>query len=232
MFGHVKHIPLIVDPPEVITLKDTSRGRGPSSHTTSLLGSVDGTLFFASTFSSSPECDPSTNQALGFSCFIINKKYIIDCRDVVNANLLLVRLHRWNAIALSSCIHPSSTYGAFFYRVSPMVDRHRSSLAAGTFEYLISERTPPGFKEDADPETETMSLQIYDVFRMVKMTILLCILTPLSVRWWLSRPASMLEECSSIPGLLWSCNLSISSEGILTPTRREKDDDVNFKFKK
>ena len=50
------------------------------------------------------------------------------------------------------------------------------------FEWPLSERAPPGFK-DANPATETMSLQVDDVFRMVEMTILLGILTPLSIRW-------------------------------------------------
>lgn len=55
-------------------------------------------------------------------------------------------------------------------------------MVPGYFEWPLSERTPPGFR-DANPDTETMSLQGDDVFRMVEMTILLGILTPLSVRW-------------------------------------------------
>ena len=55
----------------------------------------------------------------------------------------------------------------------------------GTFEYPLSERSPPGFK-DADPETETMSLQVDDVWRIVEMTVMLGVITPLTVRW-LSR---------------------------------------------
>lgn len=60
--------------------------------------------------------------------------------------------------------------------------RWKAQVVPGSFEYPLSERTPPGFK-DANVETQTMSLQVDDVFRMVEMTLLLGILVPLSIRW-------------------------------------------------
>jgi hypothetical protein len=59
-------------------------------------------------------------------------------------------------------------------------------VVPGTFEYPLSERSPKGFK-DADPDSETMSLQVDDIYRMFEMTILICILTPLSVEWLSTR---------------------------------------------
>ena len=53
-----------------------------------------------------------------------------------------------------------------------------AQVVKGTLEYPLSERTPKGFK-DADPETETMSLQVDDVWRIAEMTIMLGVSTPL-----------------------------------------------------
>lgn len=106
-------------------------------------------------------------------------KYVLDCTDIINANL---RLHRWNAIAL--CI---LTFIHVWSILLPCVTHgYSAQVVPGTFEYPLSERKPNGFK-DADPETKTMSLQVDDVYRMVEMTILLCILTPLSVHWLSTR---------------------------------------------
>jgi hypothetical protein len=112
----------------------------------------------------------SLEHALSSSSFIT--QYVLDCRDIVNANL---RLHRWNAIALCvltflhvwSILLPCVTHGWSF------------QVVPGTFEYPLSERSPKGFK-DADPDSETMSLQVDDIYRMFEITILICILTPLS----------------------------------------------------
>jgi hypothetical protein len=104
-------------------------------------------------------------------------KYLLDCRNIVNANN---RLHTWNAIALVavtilhvwSILLPCVTHG-WAAQVVPVY-----------FEWILSERKPEGFK-DADPETETMSMQVDDVFRLVEMTILLGLFIPLSC-WWLT----------------------------------------------
>lgn len=106
-------------------------------------------------------------------------RYVLDCSNIVKAN---IRLHRWNAIALCvltlihvwSILFPCVTHG------------YSAQVIPGTFEYPLSERAPKGFK-DANPETQTMSLQVDDVFRLVEMTILLGVLTPLSVRWLARR---------------------------------------------
>ena len=57
-----------------------------------------------------------------------------------------------------------------------------AQVVPGVFEWPLSERTPPGFK-DADPVNKMMSLQVDDVFRLVEMTLLLAVITPLSIRW-------------------------------------------------
>lgn len=106
-------------------------------------------------------------------------KYVLDCRNIVNANL---RLHKWNAIALVilTLLHVWSIL------LPCVTHRWGVQVFVGTFEWPLSERAPPGFK-DANAETQMMSLEIDDVFRMVEMTILLAILTPLSVRWMSTR---------------------------------------------
>ena len=104
---------------------------------------------------------------------------ILDCTNIIKANL---RLHKWNAIALCALtlVHVWSIL------LPCVTHKYSAQVIPGTFEWPLSERTPPGFK-DADPDTKTMSLQVDDIWRMVEMTILLCILTPLSVRWLSTR---------------------------------------------
>jgi predicted ferric reductase len=106
-------------------------------------------------------------------------KYILDCSNIINANL---RLHRWNGIALVvlTLLHVWSIL------LPCITHRWGAQVVVGTFEWPLSERAPPGFK-DANAETHMMSLQVDDVFRMVEMTILLAILTPLSVYWLSTR---------------------------------------------
>jgi len=102
-------------------------------------------------------------------------KHIIDCSNITKSN---IEAHKWNGIALCvlTLIHVWSIL------VPCVTHNWKAQVVPGYFEWPLSERTPPGFK-DANPDTETMSLQGDDVFRMVEMTILLGILTPLSVRW-------------------------------------------------
>jgi len=103
----------------------------------------------------------------------------IDCSDIINANL---RLHKWNAIAL--CILTVIHVWSILFPC--VVHGYTAKVIPGTFEWPLSERTPPGFK-DADPIKKQMGLQVDDVWRMVEMTVMLCILTPLSVRWLKTR---------------------------------------------
>lgn len=104
---------------------------------------------------------------------------IVDFSNVVEAN---IRLHKWNGITLAvmTIVH---VWSILF---PPIFHGWRATVAAGTFEWILSERKPPGFK-DIDLANETVGLQVDDVFRIVEMTILLVILLPLSVRWLSTR---------------------------------------------
>ena len=102
-------------------------------------------------------------------------KYVLDCNNIVKTN---IEAHKVNGIALCvlTLIHVWSIL------LPCLTHKWKAQVVPGMFEWPLSERAPPGFK-DANPATETMSLQVDDVFRMVEMTILLGILTPLSIRW-------------------------------------------------
>ena len=119
-------------------------------------------------------------------------KYLLDCRNIVNANL---RMHRWNGIALCvmTLLHVwSILFPCICHGYQPL-------LVPGQFEWPLSERTPRRCSEDedpkedgcwpgdTDPEKKTMGLQVDDVFRMVEMTVFLAILMPISVRWLANR---------------------------------------------
>ena len=113
---------------------------------------------------------------------LLNSEWVnemLDCTDIMKANL---RIHKWNAIAL--CV---LTFVHVWSILLPCVTHgYSAKVIPGTFEWPLSERTPPGFK-DADPETKTMGLQVDDIWRMVEMTVMLCILVPRSVRWLSTR---------------------------------------------
>jgi hypothetical protein len=114
---------------------------------------------------------------LANSTFI--NRHLVDCTNITHANL---RLHRWNAIALCvlTIVHVwSILFPCMFHGYSAQV-------LVGTFEWPLSERKPKGFK-DVNVATETMSLQVDDVWRLIEMTLLLGILAPLSVRWLARR---------------------------------------------
>ena len=101
-------------------------------------------------------------------------KYVLDCSNIAKANL---EAHKINGIGL--CV---MTLIHIWSILLPCVThKWRAQVVPGTFEWPLSERTPPGFK-DADPVNEIMSLQVDDVFRLVEMTLLLAVITPLSVR--------------------------------------------------
>ncbi|VEU34734.1 unnamed protein product [Pseudo-nitzschia multistriata] len=114
-------------------------------------------------------------------CILCSKwvNRMIDCSNIIKANL---RLHKWNGIALCvlTFIHVwSILFPCVFHGYTAKVIR-------GTFEWPLSERPPPGFK-DADAVNKQMGLEIDDVWRMVEMTVMFCILLPLSVRWFSTR---------------------------------------------
>lgn len=102
-------------------------------------------------------------------------RHILDCSNISKSN---IEAHKWNGIALCTLtlVHVWSIL------LPCLTHNWKAQVVPGIFEWPLSERTPPGFK-DANAETQTMSLQVDDVFRMVEMTILLAILTPLSIRW-------------------------------------------------
>lgn len=106
-------------------------------------------------------------------------RHVVDFTDSVEGNR---RLHKWNGIAIAvwtllhvwSILFPCIVHG------------WNAEVILGSFEWILSERGPKGFK-DINNETKTMGLQGDDVFRIVEMTILLAILLPLSVRWLHTR---------------------------------------------
>ena len=124
---------------------------------------------------------------LGPSSFVA--KNLLDCSDIVNANL---RLHKFHGILLCvlTLLHVwSILFPCVFHGYS-------ATVVPGKFEWPLSERTPikcsvedvPGcWPGDANPDLKQMGLQIDDVFRMVEMTIFLAILMPLSIKWMASR---------------------------------------------
>ena len=106
-------------------------------------------------------------------------RYVIDCSNIVKAN---VRLHIWNGVGFCTVLllHVwSILFPCLFHR-------YGAQVVPGYFEYPLSERAPPGFK-DADAEEKMMSLQVDDVFRMVEMTVTLGVLIPLSNYWFKKR---------------------------------------------
>jgi hypothetical protein len=124
---------------------------------------------------------------LGPSSFIA--KNILDCSNMINANL---RLHKITGIGLCvlTLLHVwSILFPCIFHGYS-------ATVVPGTFEWPLSERTPvkcsvedvPGcWPGDANPDLKQMGLQVDDVFRMVEMTIFLAVLLPISVKWMASR---------------------------------------------
>eukprot|EP00578_Thalassiosira_sp_NH16_P020462 CAMPEP_0181094590 /NCGR_PEP_ID=MMETSP1071-20121207/10072_1 /TAXON_ID=35127 /ORGANISM="Thalassiosira sp., Strain NH16" /LENGTH=653 /DNA_ID=CAMNT_0023176925 /DNA_START=220 /DNA_END=2182 /DNA_ORIENTATION=+ len=102
------------------------------------------------------------------------RKYLLDTSNIVNANM---RLHNWNGIGLCvmtilhvwSILFPCVTHG------------YTAVVVPGVFEWPLSERTP------AKCSKLFNGASVDDVFRMVEMTIFLCVLLPISVRWFASR---------------------------------------------
>lgn len=106
-------------------------------------------------------------------------KRVVDFSNVFDANL---RLHKWNGITLvvMTLVH------VWTILMPPVFSGWKAQVLPGTFEWILSERKPDGFK-DVDAVTETVSLQVDDVFRLVEMTLLLGILLPLSIKWMSTR---------------------------------------------
>lgn len=104
---------------------------------------------------------------------------LFDFRGASAAN---AALHKWNGIGLAvfTLVHVWSIF-------TPVVFHgYTARVVLGAFEWPLSERGPPGFK-DANPVTQTVMLQGDDVFRLAEMTLLLGVALPLSVRWLASR---------------------------------------------
>lgn len=102
-------------------------------------------------------------------------KRLVDFSNIAEANL---RLHKWNGITLvvMTLVHVWSIL------LPAVFNGWRAQVLSGSFEWILSERKPQGFK-DVNVLTKTVSLQVDDVFRIVEMTLLLAILIPLSIRW-------------------------------------------------
>ena len=102
--------------------------------------------------------------------------HVVDCSNIVNANL---RLHVWNGVAMVilMLLHVwSILFPCIFHGFGAQV-------LAGTFEWPLSERKPPGFK-DANSTAQMMSLQVDDVFRVAEITVIFGFLAPLSYFWF------------------------------------------------
>ena len=106
-------------------------------------------------------------------------RYVLDCSNIVKANL---RLHIWNGVAFSVLL----LLHVWSILLPCIFHRYGAQIVPGYFEYPLSERGPPGFK-DADAKAKMMSLQVDDVFRMVEMTVTLGIMIPLSKYWFRKR---------------------------------------------
>ena len=106
-------------------------------------------------------------------------KYVFDCGNIVKANR---RLHIWNGILFCVLL----LLHVWSILLPCIVHRYGAQIVPGYFEYPLSERAPPGFK-DADSEAKMMSLQVDDVFRMVEMSLVLGIMIPLSNYWFKKR---------------------------------------------
>lgn len=104
---------------------------------------------------------------------------LVDMSNIVDANLCL---HKWNGITLvvMTLVHVWSIL------MPPIFNGWRAQVLAGSFEWILSERKPAGFK-DINVAESIVSLQVDDVFRIVEMTLLLAILMPLSIKWLSTR---------------------------------------------
>lgn len=104
---------------------------------------------------------------------------VVNCSDLKGAN---TRLHKWNGILL--CVMTVIHVWSILFPV--MINHYHLMVASGSFEWILSERKPPGFK-DMNAETSTVMMQVDDVVRLVVMTLMLGILMPLSIHWLKTR---------------------------------------------
>lgn len=101
-------------------------------------------------------------------------RHLADFSNHTSANL---RIHVWVGVVLIV-----TTLAHVWSIVLPcVVSGWSAKVIPGHFEWPLSERTPEGFS-DADVETNTMGLQVDDVWRIILMTTMLAILVPLTVR--------------------------------------------------
>ena len=61
-----------------------------------------------------------------------------------------------------------------------------AQVVPGRLALPLSERKPPGFKH-TDANKQMISLQLDDVWRIFEMTVLLCVMMPLSLKWLSTR---------------------------------------------
>ena len=105
-------------------------------------------------------------------------RHLIDCSNIVNANL---RLHIWNgwAITFLMLMHVwSIVLPCIFHGYSAGID-------PGPFEWPLSERRESDFK-DVDVIAKTVSFQIDDILKLLTASICLGIVAPLSYYWFSS----------------------------------------------
>lgn len=73
-----------------------------------------------------------------------------------------------------------------------VVHGYNAKVNPGLFDLPASERTPRGFK-DVDANRKMVMLQYDDVWRLAEMTVLFCLVLPLTLRWFRTRFRSALK---------------------------------------
>eukprot|EP01025_Chloroclados_australasicus_P027847 TRINITY_DN27568_c0_g1_i3.p1 TRINITY_DN27568_c0_g1~~TRINITY_DN27568_c0_g1_i3.p1 ORF type:complete len:603 (-),score=37.68 TRINITY_DN27568_c0_g1_i3:865-2673(-) len=106
-------------------------------------------------------------------------RYVLDFSDSQEGNH---RLHKYNGILI--CVLTLVHVWSILF--PPIFNGFQARIVLGFFEWPLSERNPPGFK-DVNPNTETVMLQGDDVYRIIEMTLLLGVLMPLSIRWFQTK---------------------------------------------
>lgn len=73
-----------------------------------------------------------------------------------------------------------------------LVHGYNAKVNPGQFDLPISERAPRGFK-DVDSDKKMVMLQYDDVWRLGEMTVLFCLVLPLTLRWYKVRYRTALK---------------------------------------
>lgn len=113
-----------------------------------------------------------------------NLSEIIDFTDVRARHRIHARVG-W-AVVVATLVH---VWSILFPCVAHGYD---AEIKPGTFDLPLSERKPPGF-HDVDADARKVMLQMDDVWRLGEMTVLFCVVLPLTLRWYETRYRSALK---------------------------------------